>query len=1354
MAAESSQRRVTCYFGILNLGGLMEMENHYQDTGVLGHSQIKNPVFSTQSYTIKTTFNRNLKFRQKDQNDRFKTTENFGKLYFPTEKDNPYNERYYQKKFRRQVLWDFGDGTKIQGYSAEHAYKKPGRYKITCTFFDINRRSWVNNYQIYVVVKQVLPTILRFDELYTKKELKCSKIERVVRLQALNSNTVQQQLKIKCNRIFNQQQHKSNYEQIGKTFSQLPDITFRFMEKYWNFLQSDSELFYNTQRVYSNDLSTSNLATPTYVNLYGRFFYDEQNDKLDLSLYQVIPYKNIDLNLTTIKLLDPNKSILQVQEDGTPKQYTTIHNVTQLYITEQIPQGVFYLGRRGFCDIFYKNDFIGHDNVLNFIYDIQDFDVTGQSKTSVNYLNINPIGCIVKVIPNDVENVKIGLSCDGFLHQLGQDTFNTNKNYYVDTYLYNTLYKGIDMDVYIFPYICYNQQFYIQGADDLVIDVNQGGIQPQSAMYYVPKDLSLSLSYVPILSKNQGNSSFVNHGLSDALMDSTLLQQKVKSYIIGINPWFYRVPIILQDYINIKFNVGIKGTSVIINPFLTKFKLKSSHDIILPQRIKSYQDIDKLIDVYMSHPMFNQTDNLKDAFRSIFGGGMLTKILTSSDYFIDDVSNVKTCYLSNFIATLKMLGQDVTQFEKNTFDGVNDVRDLVRVLSMNHSDLIGHLVVEQFDIEVKNDAKGKHVGDEIYVNDTLYLNVGTKENRGCVTAIRRANNDKVFNISVQGGVNLIVNDRYTGESRIVKFYKDDNTQIPSSVKLGQYDSSWGWNLLLPDSFNNINEKIRQNDKKILNVDGIYSQSMITKFKSENERLEKMKAELVSGYYRFFLLDDSREIYRNGNFLSRYYITPQIQSVQQWDKEWGIRHDYLMKILLQNCFLNNNRFISGIYEDGITQQIIPQYVTSGRIQQQAMIQNVISYQLKVNNRIDSQMDVTGSVILQGDVQGVGKNELVIYLKDAMIDNYASFEMRPSAIQVHVNFDGSISSQQHEFLFSGNNVFGKLEVTITGTVENPIIVGNMMIQFIDERMYNNIQFNSSNTICEMKDVYYTNIKRQQIDSMAIQSGIVDSTKPMTNDRFYTARIIFDNDVKLGLNVCSLQYDYFVGNTTYTRFDGTVTTSKNNNRVRNTIYPLSVVIESDGQIRFADGVVTVPIQNGDNGQLMQGQLKFELSGNAVLNTHKLHCSTSGIKTMLVEIGGYSFVIDKPMIETNINENVRGSLFLVNGEDGFEQGYKIHIKSIGQVIDRPVTNLSTTATIQTTILNANDQVVYTNTKHKDHFTTVDQNAYISQKDFIIRYEDDLTGSIAITTYRGVQGVTHGGYYDIVGFDVNLQLK
>jgi PKD repeat protein len=98
-------------------------------------------------------------------------------------------------------MWDFGDGTVKTGYSAEHSYKKPGRYKITCTFFDINRRAWTNSYCIYVVVKEVLPTILRFNkELFgddiIKKSLKCSKIERVARIEALNSNTVTEPLDI------------------------------------------------------------------------------------------------------------------------------------------------------------------------------------------------------------------------------------------------------------------------------------------------------------------------------------------------------------------------------------------------------------------------------------------------------------------------------------------------------------------------------------------------------------------------------------------------------------------------------------------------------------------------------------------------------------------------------------------------------------------------------------------------------------------------------------------------------------------------------------------------------------------------------------------------------------------------------------------------------------------------------------------------------------------------------------------------------------------------------------------------------------------------------------------------------
>jgi hypothetical protein len=33
------------------------------------------------------------------------------------------------------------------------------------------------------------------------------------------------------------------------------------------------------------------------------------------------------------------------------------------------------------------------------------------------------------------------------------------------------LYKGLDVEAYLFPYIPYDEEFYIEGADDLVIDV-------------------------------------------------------------------------------------------------------------------------------------------------------------------------------------------------------------------------------------------------------------------------------------------------------------------------------------------------------------------------------------------------------------------------------------------------------------------------------------------------------------------------------------------------------------------------------------------------------------------------------------------------------------------------------------------------------------------------------------------------------------------------------------------------------------------------------------------------------------------------------------------------------------------
>jgi DNA-binding Xre family transcriptional regulator len=56
---------------------------------------------------------------------------------------------------------------------------------------------------------------------------------------------------------------------------------------------------------------------------------------------------------------------------------------------------------------------------------------------------------------------------------------------------------------------------------------------------------------------------------------------------------------------------------------------------------------------------------------------LLNYTLTKSNNFLDDHANIRTCYLSSLISTLKMMGEDILEYEKGGFEGVNDLRDFV-----------------------------------------------------------------------------------------------------------------------------------------------------------------------------------------------------------------------------------------------------------------------------------------------------------------------------------------------------------------------------------------------------------------------------------------------------------------------------------------------------------------------------------------------------------------------------------------------------------------------------------------------------------------------------------------------------
>lgn len=971
----SNTREIRVPFGLLNIAGLMETSDVSIDQHTIA-AKTQKPLFCHQSYKIKPTLNSN-----------FNPT--YG-MY----KDESGSNRFYQKKFRREVLWDFGDGHTEEGYSVQHAYERPGRYKISCTFYDINRRAWKNTYYIEVVVKEILPTVLRFDKAYTKTEIKCSRVERIAKIEAILSKNCKEDLQIIAKRIFSEDKSSADYEEMNKKYLEMPSEIFKHVRKYWTFLKNNRQLMYQSDQVVSDKLQPSDFYTPEYITLYGNFYYDksDNDEPLKLSVYQVIPYKNIDENLKTIRIINPNCNIDNLldstdSESDYNDKYTKVINIQQVYLEEQLPDYVSLIGKRGWVDIYYKNDYKnGVPNTFTFHYDIETKNITKELLSSENYLNMMPLGLTVNVISNNFNDVKIGISLDGFLRQLGEE-------YTVDEYLINSLIKGIDLDFYFFPYIEYNNQItIIEGTDISIGDESSSEFVTQKRAYYIPKDCEIT-SIIPSQESSIKDNSIYNN----------------ERGVEEIEPWMWRLNFILKDCFKFIFTVGVNNTSKTVP--LYKDSLIDTDSVNIPTEKRHREDINELVNVYMTHPMFEETPTIKDFFKVILSGNdMLNYTLTRSSNFLDDYGNVKTCYLSSLISTLKMMGEDVLEFETGSFEGVNDLRDFVRILSMNHSDLVGHVVKEKHDINIKYDKKGKNVGDKILTSDILTIR------NGKILKIER--DGKIYDYTSwnTNGVEMIVYDKYTHESKIVNFGLCSET----SVKLENYQPSWGWNLLLPSRFNDCIYKLNQNK-----TSNILSQRDIA-------RTYEVISQLMNGYYDFYILNPDVSEKRVGNFLETDSITEDIDVTESWESKWGICHEILMKILKEN---GNLHLSNVVFEDDVN-AIMPLNLHDsedfGLFEYKT---NDISCTVYENNKLSYNYDFQGEIQMFGIIYGKGEHVLELQLTNGLI-NGQEIRTVEDLLQFHLEISekGEIHPTKQVFEIESDDYKGELSIKLCGKIRN--------------------------------------------------------------------------------------------------------------------------------------------------------------------------------------------------------------------------------------------------------------------------------------------------------------------------------
>ena len=287
----------------------------------------------------------------------------------------------------------------------------------------------------------------------------------------------------------------------------------------------------------------------------------------------------------------------------------------------------------------------------------------------------------------------------------------------------------------------------------------------------------------------------------------------------------------------------------------------------------------------MKHQMFDETPNLKTFLKDSLNPDTFNYILTKGDNFFDDYSNIKTCYIDSFLSMMEMINEPIKKYKLNSFNNIKELKEFMRILSMNYSTLFGNVITTDYDIKISNTYKGKHVGEKLEVNDTIFCNKNYE-----IIGFRHENH--IYKL-VKPSQYIIIYDNVTSKSRLSSFYnlptslfENFNDQTPewkvlnddfiSKVEyvynLNDYEEQWGWDLLLPDEINYINDKHK----------------------------------LINNYYTFYIFNPLIEKIRKNNFIKESTI-PLIEnkqiSVADWNDSFGFTYNCLMKILLR--YLNED-----------------------------------------------------------------------------------------------------------------------------------------------------------------------------------------------------------------------------------------------------------------------------------------------------------------------------------------------------------------------------------------------------------------------------------------------------------------
>ncbi|MBQ7820526.1 MAG: PKD domain-containing protein [Bacteroidales bacterium] len=711
----------------------------------------------------------------------------------------------YINSYRTDVRWSFGDGTIVEADEAIHYYSFPGIYNISATLYSTdNQKNIVINKSI--IVKEIVPTELTFtlgDDSWNT-DLKISKNNKLGEIQISIGNNVVGEPKVSAIRKIEKGKEQSYFD--------IKDTPYYHLQRYYTFLEEN----YNTSidRITSTNciLKPTTFYTPSYINLYG--YIEKENNIAKVKAY-IIKENNRAKQIN----FKPYISKEGKRDDN--------FSITEVESYAKLPKKCTIIGKIGFINIWYKNDFESRNDLI-FEIKKDTLKFVNEINNKESYLNIPNLGFTCNTNATNVKTIK-ALTSNGLYNKSDK-----NLLFPISVYLEHNFYKDYKVEAIYAQYI----------KNDKLNEAES---------YNMFKHINCAPSL-----KN----------IQDNKCDICLMGGKDYYNIYNITP--------KQDYFVIKDNDTDEEV-------WRHDKLADLDSIVLPSQKSTQENLDEILETYMQHPMYEKATNLKTFLRDILGQkNTFNYIINKSNNFIDDQVNIKTCYIDKLLSIFSMLDEDITQYNIDSFSKINDLKELIRLLSMNYSTIFGNIIENEYDIKITASSKGKNVSDVILSSDAIYCDKNYN-----IIGMRRDNNILIL---LKETPFIIVKDDFTFDTHLASFFNIESSEyedfsdqseqwltankefidnVKYVYKLSDYSYKWGWSLNLPEEIKNKSDK----------------------------------SELIDAYYTFYLFNPIKEQVRKYNFIDESTIPTDNNgnqiSVEEWNKNFGFTYDCLMKVLISH-----------------------------------------------------------------------------------------------------------------------------------------------------------------------------------------------------------------------------------------------------------------------------------------------------------------------------------------------------------------------------------------------------------------------------------------------------------------------